>query len=378
MKNSKKPFRDVSKTQPVHIPDLDIIDLDKDNDEPMEPAPVDAPRERKGAAAILSRINVHIILLVVFLLFIAGVAYRLFNWGEEVDLNEIFKDGPGVYNDIFDVIVPLTTDDGQIVYPDYDDGVTVLAFGNHPFADDRDSEESLASLIQEMTDATVYNCSIGDSYLSVTNSVIVDGENPYDAFSFYWMCVLAVCNDFDEKYQNCVAVLGENAPPEAMEVYNTLKSIDMNTVDVITVLYDGSDYLAGRKMFDDDNPEDIEYFTGNLVAGLNLLQQYYPHIRIIVLSPPYAFGIEDDGSYVSSDLKRYNGQDVLSTYVIKQGYYCNVGGISFVDNLYGTIHEDNAQDYLIDNLHLNVEGRKKIAERFVYALHYFDDMRPAE
>ena len=64
--------------------------------------------------------------------------------------------------------------------------------------------------------------------------------------------------------------------------------------------------------------------------------------------------------------------------MIKQGYYCNISGITFVDNLYGTIHEDNAREYLSDHIHLNVEGRKKVAERFVYALNYFDDMQKKE
>jgi lysophospholipase L1-like esterase len=44
-----------------------------------------------------------------------------------------------------------------------------------------------------------------------------------------------------------------------------------------------------------------------------------------------------------------------------------------VDNLYGTITEDNADKYLIDNLHLNVEGRKLVADRLIYALDYFKE-----
>ena len=51
--------------------------------------------------------------------------------------------------------------------------------------------------------------------------------------------------------------------------------------------------------------------------------------------------------------------------------------VTFVDNLYGTINEDNAEDYLTDHLHLNQEGRKKVAERFVYALNYFKDNNSA-
>ena len=50
---------------------------------------------------------------------------------------------------------------------------------------------------------------------------------------------------------------------------------------------------------------------------------------------------------------------------------CYERGITFIDNIYGTITEDNAKDYLIDNLHLNQEGRKKVVDRLVHAITYF-------
>ena len=100
-------------------------------------------------------------------------------------------------------------------------------------------------------------------------------------------------------------------------------------------------------------------------------QDFNPYCRIIVMSPTYAFAINEEGEYVSSDIQRY-GQDVLSTYVIRQYASCATRSVSFVDNLYGTITEDNAEEYLIDNLHLNVEGRRRVAERFEYALNYYN------
>ena len=91
------------------------------------------------------------------------------------------------------------------------------------------------------------------------------------------------------------------------------------------------------------------------------------------MSPTYAYGLDENGDYISSDIQRY-GWDVLSTYVIKQYASCNSRGVTFVDNLYGTINEDQAPEYLTDHLHLNLAGRKKVAERFVYALNYFSHL----
>lgn len=378
MKDTRHSHDSLPQNPGPAIPELDIIDLEGDGTlQAAEEPDSSQPPRKKPAGGILSRINVHIVLLAVFLLFIGCIVYKFLNWGVEVDLDEIFKDGPGEYSDIFDVIVPLTDGQGKIIYPDYEDGITILAFGNAPFADDRGSKDNLTEMIQELSGATVYNCSISGSYLASQNPTIDPHNYPWDVFTFYWMCLMTTEETTRSQFLTALDTLGENAPPEGRDVYDTLCSIDMNEVDVITVMYDGSDYLLGHKMFDDDKPTDIEYFTGNLTAGIELLQQLYPHIRIIVLSPTYAFGLDEEGNYVSSDLQRY-GQDVLSTYVIKQGYYCNISGITFVDNLYGTIHEDNAREYLSDHIHLNVEGRKKVAERFVYALNYFDDMQKKE
>ena len=55
------------------------------------------------------------------------------------------------------------------------------------------------------------------------------------------------------------------------------------------------------------------------------------------MSPTYAYAVDENGDYVSSDMYIYNGRDVLSTYVIKECYSANIHSVSFMDNLYGNI-----------------------------------------
>ena len=38
-------------------------------------------------------------------------------------------------------------------------------------------------------------------------------------------------------------------------------------------------------------------------------------------------------------------------------------GVSFIDNYYGTINEDNYKEYMRDYFHLNEKGREKVADR---------------
>lgn len=316
-------------------------------------------------------LNLHIILLLIVILTVAAVIFRFLTWGERVNLEDFASEYTDDYKDTLDIILPVVDEDGNIIR-DQDDTTTIVCFGNAPFADDRYSEDNLANMIAARTGAVVYNCSISGSYLSSQQNAPYADRSPWDIFSLYWLVQVADKIDMSGHWTTLYDVLGDQTPPEAPEVYETLSTLDFDSVDVVAIMYDASDYLAGREMYNDSNNTDVTQFTGNLEASIEQLRNNHPHIRIIVLSPTYAYATDMNGNYVSSDIYTY-GWDVLSTYVIKQSESCANNGVTFIDNIYGTITEDNASEYLIDNLHLNVKGRKLVADRFIEALHYYDD-----
>ena len=324
--------------------------------------------ENPAPAGIRRFLNLHVLFAVVLVAIIGIVGYRVTHWGQKISQSEIFKDGQGSYDDSWDSILPLTDENGQMVITD---ASNIVVFGNAPFADDRDSSDNLASLIAQETGANVYNCSVSGSYLAAQELNFDPTIAPMDAYCLYWLVNLAAGVPLDGYYTDAAAELGEDTPPEAAEVIHTLKTLDFNTIDAVAIMYDATDYLSGHAMYSDDNPTDPTQFTGNLEASIEVLQYYYPQIRIIVMSPAYAYAVDENGDYVSSDMYIYNDRDVLSTYVIKECYSANIHSVSFMDNLYGSITEDNADEYLVDNLHLNVEGRKLIAKRFEYFLNYY-------
>lgn len=316
-------------------------------------------------------VNIHTILLLIVVLTILGLVYRFLNWGQKIDLGAIDFDNQEDKPDTLDIILPALDAEHNII-TDKDDTTTIVFFGNAPFADDRDSKDNLVNLISDKTGATVYNCSISGSYLAAGNPTIDPDSYPLDSYNFYWLTHVAVKNSVYTRCGDAAEVLGDQAPPEAPEVYDTLWNLNFEDVDVIAIMYDASDYLDGHEIYNIANETDIQQFTGNLEAGIDLLQSTYPWLRIIVMSPTYAYALDENGNYVSSDLYTY-GEDVLATYVIREQTSCFNRSVSFVDNLYGTITEDNAKDYLTDHLHLNQAGRELVAERFVYALHYYDE-----
>ncbi|MBQ2802483.1 MAG: hypothetical protein IJF07_01135 [Lachnospiraceae bacterium] len=379
MKDNETKLTQADSASNNHIPDIEIIDLE-DNGSPDKDTTFDKGSfSRKTANNELQEVpsktgfqkflNIHVLFFLVVIILLILIVSRLSNWGVRVDQEDIFKDGLGTYEDNFDEVLPLMDENGMPIFTD--EVSTIVAFGNAPFADDRDSEDNLANMIAELTGATVYNCSVSGSYLAAQDSFYDSDDDPMDAFCFYWLATLATGGPIDFFYPNAEKEMGANYPAEADEVVNTLTTLDFNTVDVITIMYDATDYLMGNPMYSDENETDTTQFTGNLEAGIELLQATYPHIRIIVMSPTYAYAVDTEGNYVSSDMYTYGEQDVLSTYVIKEYASCLSRSVSFVDHLYGTITEANASEYLTDNLHLNVEGRRLVAERFEYFLNYY-------
>ncbi len=376
-----------------NLPPLDIIDLDDDTT--LDRGVVSSTKNTSGEfqtaqnnrsnpdslsedheepstffEKYIFRINWHIVLLVVFVLSVIFIVYRFFTWGERIesdyDPNHVNTE---LELEVLDNILPmLNTGDSAAA----DDGVrTVVAFGNAPFSDDLGSENNLSQLIETLTDAVVYNCAVDGSYLAASEPTFSAENDPMDAFNFFWLTTLAAMKN-TIIYESAFEALGEDVPVGAREAYETLSTLDFSTVDVVTVMYDASDYLAGRKISNPENNTDIQTYYGNLNAGIEKLHEYYPHIRIIVMSPTYAYAVNENGDYVSSDLYLYD-EYPLSTYALMLERGASMHAASFLDNFYGTVNELNADQYLADNLHLNLEGRKKVAERFVYALEYYDE-----
>lgn len=237
------------------------------------------------------------------------------------------------------------------------DGIrTVVILGNSPFSDERDADDGVVSLASHMTDAVFYNCSVAGSHLAATKETFRAEEDPMDAFNLYWLSTLITLQNTDI-YDSAFAAMGETAPADARYAYDTLSTLDFQNVDVLAIMYDASDYLEERPLYNMLNTTDIQTFAGNMDASLELLCNTFPHLRIIVMSPTYAYYVDENGEYISSDIHKSTGYS-LSTYAGNLERIAYLHSVSYLDNIYGTVNEENAGDYLEDHLHLNAAGRK--------------------
>lgn len=310
----------------------------------------------------------HILFGVVVLSVLVILLSKVFNFldGDVLDFGDWEDDPNEIVYENSDFILPLMLDkDSGWV----DDGeLNVLCLGNHPFSDERDSDTNVCNMVAELTDANVYNCSFPSSTLSAHDATYNASAYLFDAFSFYHVTKALCTGDMTiyDEFKNALPVIPEGIP----DPHEILSGIDMNKIDIIAIMYDGMDYLDARRVNDDEDPMNVSTYLGSFNTAIDMLQETYPHIRIIVMSPTYCFGVLSDGSYISSDIQSY-GNEFLSTFSIKLSEASYQQSVSFVDNLYGTIHENIAEDYLLNNLHLNEDGRRLVAERLADAINKY-------
>lgn len=304
-------------------------------------------------------LNLHIILIAAIVL-IAGVAvYRLVRWNKGVDINELNADleeiDPSEFDvETLDMIIPM---DASALEGREDDGVTtILCLGNNPFTDER-GDNGLCSLIEKNTDSVVYNCAFPDSSAACKYPTY-NPEYTRDHFNLYYVTECFRNNEFTA----IASIAGDEPEPGYMESVEVMKTVDMDQVDVILIMYDSTDYNMGTPSDNPDNPYDVTAFTGGLRTTIQNIKATWPYIRIFVLSHTYARYLDEDGKLQNGTVTDL-GNGTLNHYLVKESEAVLDCGVSFIDNYYGTINEGNYEAYMSDHMHYNDAGREKIADR---------------
>lgn len=336
------------------ISDEELIDLDEmDHDKEID-GTGDMHSSKNGKPRF--RINLHMILIAAIIIIAATSVYRLNKWNQGTKQEEDDEDIDTSQFDIevLDMILPM---DSAKLAGHEDDGVTtILCLGNNPFSDDREST-GLASQIAAKTDAVVYDCAFPDSSAACKYPVY-NPEYTKDHFNFFYVVECFRNNEFTA----INSIANDEPDPRFAETVEVMKTVDMDKVDVLLIMYDSTDYNIGTPSDNPDNPMDVTAFTGGLRTTLENIKTTWPYIRIFLLSPTYAQAIDEEGN-ISNGTITDMGNGTLNHYMIKEADVAMDCGISFIDNYYGTINEDNYTEYMSDHMHYNDKGREKLADR---------------
>ncbi len=325
----------------------DAEDYDEDYD--------DEPGRRKRIDLANLPWWVHAAILGTIALIIAASAWALYRWntGEKITFTKT-DDMSQYETERLDNVFYLTSEDleGHV-----DDGVnTILCLGNDAFTYNS-GDKGLASRIAALTDSTVYNAAFPLSCVSLRTATY-DSSYPMDLFSFYNVTQAMVSGDFSDM-EAAAAAMDDSTYSQSVDV---LQNIDMDSVDMIVIMYDAQDYLnqrAGRDFNDADNPIT---FMGAYHAGLTALREAFPYIRIVVMSHTLCYAYTSEG-VVSGDTYDF-GNGALPTYLQHIIDTCEELGVTFVDNYYGTVDESNSSELLVDTIHLSDDCVELIAEHF--------------
>ncbi len=373
-------FLDLDKKTPLP-PDIDVGEediVDEDYEEiPKRPKPrrkVSSSAHRPHGKKKKKRMpELHVILLIVILAILAIAVIRLMIWNKGTKVQvDTSADTSEFDTEANDHIIPLNADDPNYVAPNADDELHILLLGNDVLTDGEDQGEGFADLIRQKTGATaIYNAAIPGSYVTCaqeeySSSFRMDGLN--------LPTIAKYLNTGDDSViRQASEDLGELFTDRMRASLEELKKIDKDKLDTICIFYDSRDFLGQRPPGDTSATDDVSItnYFGALNASLQMLQSAYPDARIIIMSPHFAHFVDESGnSYSSADESAKLGAPQF-IYVNRQ-YFSALGNrVSFVDNFYGTIYEDIADKYLEDNIHLNTEGRKLLADRYLAALNRF-------
>ncbi len=306
----------------------------------------------------------------------AAVILRVKGWIRVVGFDDINTSDDTIANyECHDHIMPLTDDEFNIIRKDPE---KILLLGNDPFAAGYYAGDGLADMLEDRTGASVYNCSVSGSYISMKEPAFDMSRNPQNIYSLYYLtCVACMDLDYSPDLNTAKRAMGAEAPVEGPDVLRALSELDMESIDVIVIFYDGNDYLLNAPTGLDETRFSDPYCTyiGGFAAAIDLLKKTAPQARIIVMSAPYMYHVTVDGSkwLPNEDYPNRQGAD-LSDYVLNQYNLCiNAGNVSFVDDYYTGVNIDTGHDLLRDGRYLNDKGREVVLDRLMYALTYFDE-----
>lgn len=319
--------------------------------------------------------RLHIFLIIALLIIIAAIVafavYRINRWINPVVLeNRITQEDIDNYEDNYDVIVPLTDESGYLIRQDVK---TILILGNNPFYDNRDDKDSLAGILEKETGANVINCSIPGTYMSSKSTFSYPDDNPLGIYSPYYLTgLLLFKGELYDRFIEYGAALGVDKPENADSVVKTLYETDPADIDVIIYMYDLEDYYQDSIIYDPENEFKLYTACGNLNSAFTMISLSELPIRPIVMSPYYNSYMTADGKSESIEFHP-NSFGRPSDYVLCMADTVTKSCfVSFVDNYFGTVTEDNYPEYLIDDRHLNTKGREFIISRLLSVLYHYN------
>lgn len=288
------------------------------------------------------RISIIAVLGIVILAVIAFCIYRLVDWSSRsIDFNtDDIEEGEFDLEYLDMYVYPSDEEFPNHIVDDVED---ILIIGN-VYANNYGNKKSIVNMLKKKLDANIIDASIDKSMISCDGPDIGAGRA---SASFYHLVRQFGMHDSDAIERTGWFELF-NTEDRYNKFLETFKTIDLNKIDTIMIMYNLVDYYGGKAALA-ITEDDARGVRGSLEQGLTYLTENYPHLNIIIVSPYPSVFTNENGELVYSATTDYGLMN--SSYYFENIYfvatkYCT----SFVDNYNYGINESNVTEYVKDTL----------------------------
>ncbi len=237
----------------------------------------------------------------------------------------------------------------------------IVCLGDSIIGNER-GKDSITGIMEALLGEPVYNGAFGGSTMSCREAEDRAAVTT-DTLSLVKLSEAIAQKDFYVQNAGVTRCAVMEYFPEA--VYG-FQNIDFDKTEILIIEHGVNDYQTGVPLDNPDNSYDVYTFGGALRYSLETLEEAYPELRIILVTPTYCWYLFKESNCQEVD----NGNGILEDYVNLELEIAAQYGIEVLDNY----HESGIGDsgifeeweiYTQDGLHLNETGRRLVAERIV-------------
>ena len=238
----------------------------------------------------------------------------------------------------------------------------IVNFGDSIFGSFQ-SPDDISTIIANKTLADVYNCGFGGCQMAKHQST------SYDAFCMYRLAYAIANNDWSIQDS---AILDTSLPNYFPSHLETLKSLDFNGVDIVTISYGTNDFTSERPLDYNDDKYRITTYGGALRYSLETLLSAFPNLKVFVCTPIYRYWKNTDGTFMDDSNTHQNPSgNTLTEFVEKCKNVASEYNLPCINNYNIGIGKFTKERYFNsnDSTHPNLNGRVLIADHIVKELY---------